>query len=135
MSTKYIYSVIGSFFTMFILGYLLYEVILSSYFAEMMQSMGDCIIKDPPVLAIILAHILLSIILTNILIKSGTNSFKSGVINSILFAVLLILWYDMWMFASFSFMTITIMIVDVLVNGLIIILAGGVIGFVLGKVK
>lgn len=135
MSTKYIYSVLGSFFTMFILGFLLYEVILSSYFQQVMESMGDCVIKETPVLPIILAHILLSIILTNILIKSGTNSFKSGVLNSILFALFLMLWYDMWMFASFPFMTITMVIVDVLVNGIIIILAGGVIGFIQGKVK
>jgi len=135
MNTKSIFAVLGGFVTLMLAGLFFYEVILKSYFTKLMESLGDCFLKEPPVLPIIVAHLCFSVILYMVLSSKNVSTFIGGIKGSWLLVILVMVWYDAWAFTFMPQMTITMAVIDVAVNSTCTILAAGVIGWVLGKYK
>lgn len=135
MNTKSLFVFFAGFVTLMLSGFLFYEVILKSYFSKLMESMGDCFLKEPPILPVIVAHVCFSIILLIVLRTKNVSTFIGGIQSSWILVLLIMVWYDSWSFTYIPQMTLTTAIIDVLVNSTCSILAAGVMGWVLGQFK
>lgn len=135
MNTKSIFAVVAGFVTLMLSGFLFYEIIFKSYFSKLMESMGDCFLKEPPILPMIIAHVCFSIILLMILRSKNVSTFMGGIQGSWMLVILIMLWYDAWAFTYIPQMTLTTAIIDVAVNSTCSLLAAGVMGWVMGKYK
>ncbi len=135
MNTKSIFAILAGFITLMLSGFLFYEVLLKSYFSKLVESMGDCFLKEPPILPMIIAHICFAIILLIVLRSKNVTTFTGGVQGSWLLVILVMVWYDAWSFTYIPQMTLTTAIIDVAVNSTCSLLAAGVIGWILGQFK
>lgn len=135
MNKKFLLAWLAGFAALFILGFVVYEVLLKSFYADFIAKMGDCVITDPPVLPIIVAHLCFSFLLVLWLSKQNATTFLSGVTSSLLIVLLLMIWFESWMFTFTPFITLGIAIVDVIVNTIITLVSAGFVGLVLGKIK
>jgi len=70
-----------------------------------------------------------------VLYKFNATTFQSGLMNSAWVVLLICLWYDIWFLTSMPWFTNNMAIMDVVMNTVQSAIAGGVIGWVLGKVK
>ncbi|MEY3421396.1 MAG: hypothetical protein RIR48_1688 [Bacteroidota bacterium] len=135
MNTKSLFAWFAGFVTLMLSGFLFYEVILKSYFSKLMESMGDCFLKEPPILPMIVAHVCFSIILLMVLRSKNVSTFIGGIQSSWILVLLIMVWYDSWSFTYIPQMTLTTAIIDVTVNTTCSLLAAGVMGWVLGQFK
>ena len=135
MNTKSLFAWFAGFVTLMLSGFLFYEVILKSYFSKLMESMGDCFLKEPPILPMIVAHVCFSIILLMVLRTKNVSTFIGGIQSSWILVLLIMVWYDSWSFTYIPQMTLTTAIIDVTVNATCSLLAAGVMGWVLGQFK
>ena len=135
MNTKSLFAWFAGFVTLMLSGFLFYEVILKSYFSKLMESMGDCFLKEPPILPMIVAHVCFSIILLMVLRSKNVSTFIGGIQSSWILVLLIMVWYDSWAFTYIPQMTLTTAIIDVTVNTTCSLLAAGVMGWVMGQFK
>ena len=135
MKTNSFFVVFAGFITLVLSGFLFYEVLFKSYFTKLTESMGDCFLKEPPILPMIIAHLCFSVILLMLLRSKNVSTFMGGIQGSWLLVLLVMVWYDAWSFTYIPQMTLTIAIIDVAVNSTCSLLGAGVMGWVLGKDK
>lgn len=135
MIKKIVLSTLAGAVTLFLLGGLIFGVLLAAPMAEFMKAFEACAHPVPPMQFIVFANITMALLLSLILNKLAVSTFIGGLKAALWIIFLIIFWFDMWMFATFSGMTVQMMLFDILGNTIIGTLAGGVIGWVLGKVK
>lgn len=135
MDKKLLLSVLASAGILFIGGGLLFGILLSDLMAEYMAAGGACMNDPMPMLPIVLANVTQAILLSLIINKFGIRSFSSGALTGGWITLLMILWMDLWLLSSFNFMTSKLLILDIFSNTLLGALAGGAIGWILGKVN
>ncbi len=135
MNKKVILSALGGVVAFTLLGGLVFEVLLKDLMTEMMTAMGSSVNQNPSIVPIILANLAMSILLALLLSRFGVSTFNGGAMSSVWVVFLIILWFDIWMFASFNFMTPKMMAIDIVSNTIIGTLVGGVIGWIQGKVS
>lgn len=104
---------------------------------QWLQDNIDCVkqMNEMPVFAWILAILAQGLLLTAILLRFGVNDFKSGAINGTWITFLIVFWYALWTYSTYKSYEIYWLPIDVLGNTLAGTVAGGVIGWLLGKVK
>lgn len=132
---NFLLSWLSGFLIIFLFGWLIFGIFLQSFYSDFMAQLGDSVMKEPPILPIIIAQLSFALFLTIWLIKNEVKSFIEGISKSIIVTFILLVWFEAWMFSMFSQMNITIAVVDVLGNMITILLASGVMGLILGKVK
>lgn len=135
MATKIILSTLGGAVTAFLAGWLIMGILLAHMMDEMMEKAAGCMSAEPGMLFIAVANIVLMLLLSILFTRMNTRTFKAGLLNGAWITFLMIIWFDIWLFASFNFMTPKSMVVDVIGNTVIGSLGGGVVGWILGKVK
>ena len=135
MEKKIIFSTLAGTVVYFLIGGLVFGVILANMMAEWTKALGDCAVTGQPYLQIILANLVMALLLSIVLNRFGVSTFKGGLVTSAWIVCLIIVWFDIWMFATLKAMTVNIMFFDVIANTIVGALSGGVIGWVLGKVK
>ena len=104
---------------------------------EWMTAFGDVAYKmeEAPWMTIVGANILLALLLSLLFSKLGISTFQGGLMNGLWILIILYLWFDMWMFATFKPMTTNMMLIDVASNTVVGSIAAGVIGWINGMVK
>ena len=135
MEKKIILSTLAGTVTYFLIGGLVFGLLLANMMAEWTKALGDCAVTGQPYAQIILANLVMALLLSIVLNKFGVNTFKGGLMTSAWIVFLIAIWFDIWMFATLKAMTVNIMLIDVIANTAVGALSGGVIGWVLGKVK
>lgn len=125
-----------AFVTLMILGYVTFELLLKSSMESMYAAAGNCMNTGTPAFTfILLATLVQSLLIAALMAKFGVNAFQSGFIQTAWVVLLVILWFDIWFLASFPWFTQKMMIMDVATNTLMSAVAGGVVGWVYGRVK
>ena len=135
MNKKVIFAALGGTITLFLLGGLVFGLLLQDYMESVMQNMGDCAKSNPSMLNIVLANLSVANLISIVFSKMNVSTFTGGLVNALWIGALIMLWFDLWMITTFQFMTSSLFIFDFISNTSLITLAGGVIGWILGKVK
>lgn len=136
MNTKVILSAIAGAVTTFMLGWLIYGMLLAD-FMEANTIKYEGLMLNPPRLGVLFAsHVTFALLLAWIFDKwANCRNFASGFTTALLLAGLVTISIDLGYYAFMNLFNTTMVVVDIVVNTLIWSLAGGVIGLVLGKVK
>jgi uncharacterized membrane protein len=118
---------------MFLLGYLFYVALLSSFFES--HAVGSGIMKDPPnMLFIILGNVANGALLAYIFSKwAGIKTASTGLQAGAMIGLLTALAWDLLMFGTSDLMDLTGTIADVIVYTIMCAVAGASIGWYLGR--
>jgi hypothetical protein len=135
MEKKIIFGTLAGAITSFCLGGLVFGFLLKDLMAEWMTGFLTCRHIEPPMVPIFIANIISSLLLALYLQKSSVSTLMGGLKAGGLFFLLLYLWFDLWMFASFTGMTTQLMAIDTAANTLIGAITGGVVVWIFGKVS
>jgi len=137
MDKKVVFGTLAGAVTLFVLGGAVFGFLLKDYMNEWMTAFGDVAYKmeEAPWMTIVGANILLALLLSLLFSKLGISTFQGGLMNGLWILIILYLWFDMWMFATFKPMTTNMMLIDVASNTVVGSIAAGVIGWINGMVK
>lgn len=135
MYKKILLSTLGGAIVLFLLGGLIYGLLLADMMEAYMEAGKACMNAEMPMGLIAVANVVQALLLAIVLDKFGISTLQSGAIAATWITFLMILWFDLWMFVSFNFMTPNMIVMDIVINTLMGAVAGAVIGLILGKVK
>jgi hypothetical protein len=131
-----IMATLAGFVVLFMLGWLLYGMLLMDFFvANAGSATGVQKTEDEMVWwALIVGNILQSYLLVYIFGKwANINSFAGGLQGGAMIGLILGYAYDLIMYGTANIMNLTAALVDPLIAAVMMGLAGGVIGWVLGR--
>ncbi len=128
-------ATIVGFVVLMILGFLIYGLLFKDLMNTMYATAGDCMNLKPGFIYIAFATLVQALFLAYILAGFNTTSFRTGLMTGGWTFLLLSLMMGIWMMASFSFYTAKSMLYDVIFNVFQAGIAGGVMGYVLGRMK
>jgi len=135
MVKRILLATLGSAVTGFLVGWLVMGLLFAGLMKEMAESAGSCMTAEPLMVYIVIANIVIALFEVILFVRMGVNTFKAGLLNGAWITCLMIIWFDVWMFAQFDFMQLKFMAFDIVGNTLIGTIAGGVGGWILSKVK
>lgn len=136
MNKKIIAATIAGAFTTFMLGWLIYGMLLMD-FMEANTVKYDGLMLNPPKLGVLfVSHLAFALLLAWLYDKwINCRNFASGFTNGLIIAGLVTISIDLGFYAFMNLYNTTMMAVDIAVSSLIWAVASGVIGLVLGKMK
>ena len=130
-------STLGGGITLFVLGGLIYAVILAGFFAAQTTEAGTAVMKNPPnMLGIVVSNFSLAVLMAIIFHRwANITTFQTGAMAGALITFLVALSYDVMIISTTTMMTPMAAVVDIVVYTAMGAVAGGVIGLILGRVK
>ncbi len=136
MKTKVILAVLATTVVGFFLGWLIFGYALADFY-KTNTKVCEGLMKDPPsILGIIIGNLCMGILIVFIFDRwANIKTFLNGLYAGLLITFLIMLSFDMFMYASMNLFSSTLLIVDVITNTVLGGLIGGVAGLVLGMGK
>jgi len=136
MKTKVMLAVLAATVIGFLLGWLIFGVVLADFYKNN-TTFYQGLMKDPPFfLGFLLGSLYLGILIVYIFDRwVKIDNFTSGLYQGFIIYFLMILSFDTFMYASMNLFNIGIIIVDVIANAVLGGIVGGVAGWVLGNGK
>lgn len=90
--------------------------------------------KDPPVYwAMAISNIAWAILITYVLEKTGSNSFVKGFITGLWVSFLVMLIFDLSIYAFWNIYNLSFLITDIIISSLFWAVGGGLAGAILGS--
>ena len=134
MNTKIIVGAIVGAIASFLLGWVVYGMLLMDFF-KANATVYEGLMKDPPVLwAIFASGLCITTLLAWLFSKLGITTFMKGATTAFVIAFLLTLWYYLLAHAFMNLYNTTLMMTDILVGSVFNAVIGGIIAMVMGKV-
>ena len=135
MNRNYIIGTLVGGVVYFLLGFLIYGMLLSSLMEE---NMNSCAMRSPEDFiywAIIVSNFIWAYFLTMVFEWADIKGFGSGMTKGLILGVLLMLGFDIGMYASMNlFNNMSALCMDVVIGTLMSGVVGGVIGWIrMGK--
>ncbi|HMQ46766.1 MAG TPA: hypothetical protein PKA00_04685 [Saprospiraceae bacterium] len=133
-ANKLLVATLAGGVTFFLLGWLVWGMLLADYMAKNAGS-ATGVAKEPMVMwAIALSNLLSGLLLAVIFGRwAGIKTFMTGAKAGAVLGLLLGLSYDLLLFGTSNVTTMNALVVDVLANVVVTAVAGGVVGWVLGR--
>jgi hypothetical protein len=135
MSTKkLIIASLAGGLAMFLLGWAAWGYLLADFFASQSPSLAS-VMKDPPTIwAVGLGNLSAGALLALIFGRwAGIKTFATGAVSGALIGALVGLSVDLTLFGSTTLMSLNGILVDVVANVVVTGLAGGLVGWLLGR--
>jgi hypothetical protein len=136
MNRNFYLSVIILTVLAFLGGWLIWGIMLMDFYSVHTSEAAKPAMRaeDSMIMwAIIASNLLWAIVITWILGKTGDRTFASGFKTSFILALLVMLAFNLGMYAFADVMDMTLIVVDSLVSSLFWGLLGGVAGWMLGR--
>ncbi len=136
MKTKFILSGLAGGISYFLIGWLVYGIVLSGFY-ESNTLHYDGLSKDMPVLWLLaLSNLMAAYFLAFVFdswakISTFIGGFAGGLIMGLFMAII----YNFSSYSMLNLMSTKLVLVDIIVSGLVIGIVGGVVGLVLGSGK
>ncbi|MBI2729889.1 MAG: hypothetical protein HYX40_03910 [Sphingobacteriales bacterium] len=128
MNTKTLLGALLAAVLAFLLGWLIFGILLMDFYTSNMTSYAG-LVKNPPDMApIAVANLVWGLMLAYIFNLGNVNSPGKGFTTGLILTLLMTLGFDLFMYAQFNLYSTKLIGVDVVANALF----GGVIGAVLG---
>ncbi len=133
MEKKIILGTLGGMVVGTVLAMAIFMGIFGSMYEEWMKEFESCLNMNWT--GSIIASLLFSLIVAILLHKFGVNTFKGGAIAGAWITFLMVLWYGLYNASTYTAYPWSWLPYDVISNTVIGTVAGGVIGWIFGKVK
>jgi len=135
MNTKLFLAAIGGAVASFLLGWLVFGMLLADFF-KTNTIVYEGLTKEPPVLwAVFLGGLCSTTLLAWIFSKMGITSFMKGATTALWIGFLLTAWYYLSMYAFMNLFTSKLMLTELVVESLFTAVIGGIVGAILGMGK
>jgi hypothetical protein len=136
MSFKAILAGFAGAILAFLLGWVIYGMLLMGYF-ESNTTHYEGLMKDTPnLLLIFLNNLIWSLLLAFIFYKwAGVKSFAGGIKGAIIITLPISLSIDLYFVSGMNLFTPVLVVVDVIASTIMWAIVGGLIGFILGAGK
>lgn len=133
MNTRLILATLAGGVIFFLLGWLVFGILLMDFYQANITEYPGLWKEMPNLVLIALANLVFAFLLAFIFQRwAGITTFGRGFLSGLLVTVLIMLVFDIWMFAGMNLFKPVVLVVDVLVNTLMGGIVGGVIGWILG---
>lgn len=131
---KFATTTAAGFLVLFLLGFVLYGILLADFFAAQVGS-ATGVMRDPPMIpAIAVGNVLQAALMTAIFgVWGRTVGAGPGFARGAVFGVLLAGGFGFIMFGTTNMSTLTAVVVDIVVSALVYGAAGAAIGIVLAR--
>jgi hypothetical protein len=123
------------FVALWILGLLIFGLLLSGTMADLMAGAGDCVSMEPNMVLITLATLIQALFLALVLDKFNASTLKSGAIAAAWVTALISLMMGVWFLMMYPHYGNDLLAFDVLTGVVHAAIGGGIIGWALGKFK
>lgn len=123
---------------LFMLGFLVYAVLLTSFFeANVGSATGVARADDSMIMpGLFLGNVAVAALITYIYLQwAQISTFMTGFKGGLIIGFLMALGYNLVMYSTTNIMNLTSALVDAVVYAIMIGITGGVIGLILGRVK
>jgi uncharacterized membrane protein len=136
MSTKALLAAFAGSVLAFLLGWLIYGIVLMDYFESNTTHYEGLMKEMPNIFLIYINNLLWTLLLAFIFDKwAKIKSFGGGLKAGIIIGLPVSLSFDLYILGGMNLFTPTLVIIDVLASTVITAVAGGLIGFILGTGK
>lgn len=137
MNTKVLLATLAGGVASFLLGWLVFGILLDPYYRSMMTETGTAAQRTPENMimwALAISNLVYALMLAVIYTRwANISTFRAGAIAGAIISFLIVLSFDLSMYGMFTMWTGGAgLIVDPLVNGAVGAVVGGVVGWVLG---
>lgn len=130
---KFALGTVAGGVTYFLLGWLIYGVVLVKFMDANMGSATGVMKETPDFLWLIIGNLAWGALLTWIFLRwAGIKTFGAGAQAGLVLGLIMALAYDSMMYGTTNVMNMTGMLADVVVTTVMSAVAGGVVGWVLG---
>lgn len=134
MEKKILFGTLGGLVAGTVLAMVIFMGIFGGMAEQWMAEHGDCLKEMNPALGI-LASLFYSLLIAILLHKFGISTFKSGAIAGAWITTLMVLSYGIMNGSTYTAYPWNWLPYDVIANTIIGAVAGGVVGWIYGKVK
>lgn len=128
MNTKTLLGGILTAVIAFLLGWVIFGILLMDYYSANMTTYSGLLKNPPEMWAIAVANLTWGLLLAYIFNLSGIKSVAKGFTAAFVINLLMILGFDLMMEAQFNLYSEKLLVIDVIVNALF----GGILGAFLG---
>lgn len=134
MNSKVLIAALTTAVASFLLGWVVFGVAMKGYYDAHASDAAKALMKDPPnVLGLALSNLAWGALLAWVLWKMGVSSAAGGWLPGMVLFGLIAIGFDLFMLAMLKWFTDkTVVVVDILAQGIIGAILGAVAGAVLG---
>lgn len=116
----------------FVLGWLIYGMLLKDFMANHTGAAGNVMKPEPDMLYLAVGNLVLGLLMAYIFVKSNVNSLASGLVTGGIIGLLMAVGYDCTIYATSTIMSKTAMAADVAVSAVMSAIVGAVVGMIIG---
>jgi len=117
----------------FLLGWLIFGLLLSSFYMSNMTVYEGLMIDPPPIWIYIIGNLALSILFVYIFhFLACVKTFGKGFVAGLIISFLIMFTFDLYFFGTMNLFTFPVAIVDVIANTIVGALMAGVAAWILG---
>lgn len=137
MEKKILFGTLAGAVTGTIAAMAIFMGLLGSMAEKWYAENAGCVkaMDDAPMWAMIVASLVQGLFMAILLHRFGVSTFKGGAIAGAWITFLMVLWYGLYNYSTFTAYPLNWLPIDVIGNTICGALAGGVIGWVYSKVK
>ena len=133
MNSKFFIAAIGGGILSFLLGWLIYGMLLMGFMESHMTHYEGLMKEMPNIYLIFLANILMGFFLTIVFSQwAGIKTLAKGMTVGLFIAFSMALIYDLYFMAQMNLYSFSAMVVDIIASSVIGGIVGGLIGWILG---
>jgi hypothetical protein len=136
MSTRAILAGIAGAIFAFLLGWLIFGILLMDYYNANTTQYAGLMKEMPNLVLIFISNLIFGIWVSFIFERwAKVSTIGGGIVGGIIIGLPIYLYFDLFLIASMNLFNGTVVIVDVIANTVLAALVGGLIGFILGLKK
>jgi hypothetical protein len=134
MNARAISAAVISAIVLFVLGYLVFGLLLHDWYTQQTAAASSLMNKPMPILwSLFLAQLLFTLLLALIFERyAAIRTAAGGAIAGLWIGFLIFMSFDLSLFAFYKFMSLQFAVIDGLLNTVMAAVGGGVVGLVLG---
>lgn len=135
MTLKPVLAVLASAATGFLLGWLIYGLLLASYY-ESNMTVYEGLMNEPSMWVYIIGNLAWAVLFVYVFhVLASITSFVKGLVAGLVITFLVTLCFDLYFFSGMNLFPFQVMIVDIIANTVLGALMAGVAALVLGTGK
>ena len=136
MKNNFLLAVLAGSAIAFFGGWFIFGVLFSDYYMSNTNEAAKALIKsEPEIWAIAIGNIAWTFLITYVLQKTASTNFAKGFITSLWVSLLIILVFDLSIYAFWNIYNFGFVVVDVIISSVFWGIVGSVSGAILGMKK
>lgn len=134
MNTKVLLAALAGGIANFLVGWLVYGIILDPLLRGMMTPEGQAVVRNPPIIGGIFGSCLVWALLLALIYNrwAGISTLKTGAIAGAVIGLLTALSFDLGIYSMWNMSNINMIFIDPIGSAVVGAVTGGVVGWVLG---